>query len=255
MKNRGLLLNRAVFLSASVPSRAEWRESTSRQAGALIRSAVIACTQRVLFEGGTLVFGGHPSVSPFILSVADDYLPAPSEQGSAAPRIWIYQSRAFPPAVRPDSTTRLLDRGARLVETDAAPGETFKPGLKHEQCLRSLDNMRDAMLTHTDPISMIVIGGMEGVLRECASFRDKYPHRPIWTFESTGGMAAQLRAPRMESAARIYRTLNSSPEKINAIAVEASLWSSFDAKQASAPPFILLAERLVKATLDARTTL
>jgi hypothetical protein len=236
------LQSRTVFLSASVPNRPPWPEARSRPSGALIRSAVISITKRTVYEGGSLVFGGHPSISPFILSVAEDYLAAADEGPEVGQSIFIYQSKAVPAALRPEATAKLVALGGRLVDTDAQNDEKFDPDLTQEQCIESLRHMRERMLKETDPVGMIVIGGMEGILRECLVFRRMFPKRPIWVLESTGGMAHQLLQPRMPHVLDFYANVRAEPRELEATPAERILLDGVDVGDEY--PYVLLAERI-----------
>src|SRR5215475_14156218 len=88
-----------IFLSASVPApnRAQryWRVAN---AAFQIEQAVVSLARAVFSEGGTLVFGGHPAISPLVAMVAGEYrqpLYAESREERLAAPIRIFQSRAF----------------------------------------------------------------------------------------------------------------------------------------------------------------
>jgi hypothetical protein len=182
-----------VFLSASVPTRKGYRRPS--EAPFEVEQAVVSLGRAVLAEDGRLVFGGHPSISPLVASVAAEYIRPVID----APRILIYQSRAFE-HVLPDETWEMHQLGyARLVWTPAERGERFDPSVKTEQCLTSLAAMRRALLNDTDPIAMVAIGGMEGVEREAALFRShagaaRDRRRAVYVVKTTGGAAEKIAA-------------------------------------------------------------
>jgi hypothetical protein len=162
-----------------------------------VEQAVVSLVRAVLAEDGHLVFGGHPSISPLVASVAAEYVRPLIDIN--APRILIYQSRAFE-HVLPDETWEMHQLGyARIVWTPAQRGERFDPAVRMEQCLDSLEAMRTALLNDTDPIAMVAIGGMEGVEREAALFRAhvgaaRGRRRAVYVLKTTGGAAEKLAA-------------------------------------------------------------
>ena len=72
----------AVFLSASVPSPERSHEyNRIPEAPLRIEEAVMSIARAIFMEGGTLVFGAHPSISPLVARVIGHYyLPAPAEE-------------------------------------------------------------------------------------------------------------------------------------------------------------------------------
>lgn len=241
-------MDQTIFLSASVPVRAEWTGYQAREKGAQIRNAVMSCTRRILHDGGNLVFGGHPSVSPFILSVAEDYLTVVSDQTGRGTRISIYQSEAFPLTVRPAETLKLVRLGARLVNCQASGNEKYDPKLKTEQCLVSLAEMRKRMLTDTKPVAMIVIGGMEGVLRECVAYRKLFEDGLIFVLESTGGMAKRLVQPELVD---YYKMVNLPSMGLQVISAEREFLPHWRDNEAVEVPYVLLAERIMGSVAQA----
>src|SRR5437667_261524 len=125
---QGLLAGKAVFLSASVPSpnRAE-RYRRVPNSALEIEEAVISLARAVFAEGGQLVFGGHPTISPLVALVAGEYVvPEPgerlSERLAEVPRstgerrtpIVIYQSRAFE-TLLPAETVQMKSLGYATI--------------------------------------------------------------------------------------------------------------------------------------------
>lgn len=191
------LRGRSVFLSASVPAphRAE-KYHRVPEAHLEIPEAITSVARAVFAAGGTLVFGGHPAISPLIAMVAGEYLSPPMvkrEEATPAP-IRIYQSRAFEDCL-PDETLMMFRIGyADLVWTDAVGDERYDPEVEYTvpPCPRSLALMRQAMINKTRPIGMVCIGGMEGVEDEADLFAKQCPRAPIFVFAKTGGAAARL---------------------------------------------------------------
>jgi hypothetical protein len=190
------LRGQAVFLSASVPDPARDAQfSQIADAAFHVEQAVISLARAVFSEGGRLVFGGHPSISPLVAIVAGEYRAPNLAEGSeerAPPQVVIYQSEAFRESIPHD--THLLIRLGLAEERwiEAIDGERFIPGEGpgHAQCPRSLDAMRARMIKETDPVAMVCIGGMEGLLIEAEMFGSQEEHRPVFTLARTGGAAS-----------------------------------------------------------------
>src|SRR5438045_3972849 len=99
------LQGRSVFLSASYPSIERAPEYFQTADPDEISHCIVAVARAVISADGRLVFGGHPSVSPLVLMIANEY--ARCRQGfqkDAPPRILVYQSAVFdshiPPATK-----------------------------------------------------------------------------------------------------------------------------------------------------------
>lgn len=196
-----------VFLSASIPTPA--RSSQFRripEAATQIEGAVISIARAIFMEGGSLVFGGHPSISPLIAQVVGHYFqPAPAERdwrfdGEREnevpwrnPSVVIYQSEIWQDHWA-ESSQRLAQQPlVSLRWTSASPGERIDPEQKDmPQGSASLELMRRAMINESEPAAMIAIGGMEGVLDEAALFSELRPRKPIFALATTGGAASIL---------------------------------------------------------------
>jgi hypothetical protein len=180
------LKGRAVFLSASKPSREPFRAVKLPE----IEEAVLSLARAVFAQQGRLVFGGHPTISPLVASVASEYFPE-RRRRSEDPPVIIYQSKAYEKWI-PNSTAALEEMGyAEIRWTEKQEGEEFQPGLEKEQCLKSLHHMRARMFEETAPIVMVAGGGMEGVIREARLFLEMTPHE-VYVLESTGGASEHL---------------------------------------------------------------
>jgi len=197
----------SIFLSASVPTP-ERREEYERipEAPLRIEEAVVCIARAIFMEGGTLVFGGHPSISPLVARVVDHYyLPAPAEKTHRGgdreshdvqwknPSLVIYQSRVWEKHWA-ETTERLARHPLVRIEwTKGVDGESVDPAVKDRpQAPRSMKKMREEMVENTSPIAMIAIGGMKGVLDEAQIFADLRPRKPIFALATTGGAAAML---------------------------------------------------------------
>jgi SLOG cluster3 family len=192
------LVGKTIFLSGSVPAprRAE-QYLRVEDAAFEIEQAVISLGRAVFSEGGELVFGGHPAISPLVAMVAGEYRePRYAESSKEKPRapIRIFQSRAFE-GFLPDDTLLMYQLGyATITWVDAANGEKFDPNMQYDYppCPNSLRAMREAMIGSTRPEAMVCIGGMEGVEKEAEIFRALRRSAPIYVLERTGGASLIL---------------------------------------------------------------
>lgn len=197
MFSRQRLHGATVFLSAGVPtSRHQGRYLRVTDAPARIDDAVKDLARAVFSEGGRLVFGGHPAISPLVAMVAGEYRqPAQIERtGRKEPTytpIIIYQSLVFKDRM-PEATREMeLFRYAQVRWTEVAPGEL--DAQNSEQARQSLLTMRQKMISETQPIAMVCIGGMDGVIAEVELFRQlTLNRRGVFTLPSTGGAASIL---------------------------------------------------------------
>src|SRR4051794_31938323 len=90
------LSGKTVFLCASVPDRQRAKKYRRLENAAFeIEQAVISLARAVFSEGGRLLFGGHPSISPLVATVAGEYRETgfAERRGEAPPApVLIYQS-------------------------------------------------------------------------------------------------------------------------------------------------------------------
>ena len=204
------LRGRCIFLSASVPSP-EAEDDQFRSIRCFdIDQAVISLARAVFSEGGQLVFGGHPSISPLVAMVAGEYREfqyAERLHPDERPLVRIFQSRAFERHL-PDETCLMFRLGlAQLEWTEAASNEIYNPEDPRDpdmQCPHSLRDMRTEMIRRTRPDAMVCIGGMGGMNSEAVMFRELRRDATLYTLRKTGGEAASI-------ASRIYgvRTIDS----------------------------------------------
>jgi hypothetical protein len=161
----------------------------------VVEQAVIALARAVFANGGRIVFGAHPSISPLVASVASEYQLAGPPEGQR--RVIIYQSKAFEKAL-PNHTWDLYRFGfADLVWTDAKGGEFYVPGdAASRKCPLSLTEMRTRMIGEIRPQWMVVIGGMEGVFEEVELFEKRSRTAPVFAARESGGVARQIAEQR-----------------------------------------------------------
>ena len=105
-----------VFLSAGFPSPERNPEFYKTADPFEITQAVLSLVRAIFASKGRLIFGGHPTISPLVLMVAEEYLPTSLVER----KIWnekngyqvtIYQSEAFrdwiPESTKDRKSTRL----------------------------------------------------------------------------------------------------------------------------------------------------
>jgi hypothetical protein len=165
-------MNASIFLSASVPLPPPHRhEKYFRTADQIaIRDSIRALVSVVLPEG-TIVFGGHPAITPMVRLMVLNSGVAVGEH------IFLFQSRffekQFPPEVRDFEN---------LTVVDAVQGNLDA----------SLALMRERMIGSREFTAGIFIGGMEGVEAEFGIFREMHPTKPAFAIASTGAAALTL---------------------------------------------------------------
>lgn len=198
LKRRNALQGKTVLLSASVPS--EKRSERYRRiddAAYEIEQAVISLARAVFSEGGRLVFGGHPAISPLVAMVVGEYREprfAESIEERQLGPVEIFQSRAFD-GYLPDDTLLMYKLGyASIHWVNAVGQERFQPRAEDTEtsCPKSLRKMREDMFESARPDAMVCIGGMEGLEEEVNLGLQRTPHLPIFVLERTGGAAALL---------------------------------------------------------------
>lgn len=196
-----------ILLSASVPNpKTEFAISPAERTN--LDEAVMSLARAIFSSCGRLVFGGHPTISPLIATIAGEYAPPSEDVASRKDPLGnvlagIYQSRIFEGRV-PFETLLLFRLGfARIVWIDPAPGESWNdddPRTPSEKYKNSLVKMRRRMIADSDPDAMVCAGGMAGVHEEIKAFRKLRPGKPVYLLEGTGGAtarAAMERSPGM----------------------------------------------------------
>ncbi len=170
--NSGQLFGRHVFLSASFPS-GKRAVAVSPFDAAGIADAVSAVVRAVLSNGGKLLFGGHPTISPLVLMIAQEL--------QVQDAVDIFQSEFFKKEV-PEETDLLQSCGFGKIY--------WTENLQYRAS--SLDRMRRTMLGEfaNNLAGSVFVGGMDGITDEynlVGEFR--IPRIPI---SGPGGAAAKL---------------------------------------------------------------
>jgi hypothetical protein len=262
------LQGKSIFLSASVPTK-ERQDEYERvpEAPLRIEEAVICVARAIFVEGGTLVFGAHPSISPLIARVIDHYYIPPSPEPVEIerrdqpvswknPSIDIYQSNVW--KKKWADATKMLENhaGVKVHWTEAVRGESINTNIKDRpQAPKSMEIMRRAMIEKTQPIAMIAIGGMKGVKDEAKLFAEICPSRPIFSFATTGGSASLL--SKEESLHDVVQVVDA-----NAKELVRKFWErerEFSSNKGNEPdreyyvPYAFIAQQLVDQLLGGST--
>ncbi|AOK42026.1 hypothetical protein [Burkholderia vietnamiensis] len=158
-----------IFLSASVPlvGRGTYHETANPF---LIQCAVRELVISVIREH-RIVWGGHPAITPMIWNICDDL------GMDYAQSVTLYQSRFFE-----DRYPEENQRFQNVVFTEAIADDEDA----------SLLHMREAMLSRTDLVAAVFIGGMEGVKAEYEIFMRLHPAARILPVPAPGGAALNL---------------------------------------------------------------
>jgi hypothetical protein len=203
-----------VFLSASFPSEEQSTRDFATADAAEISQAIVAVARAVLSSNGRLVFGGHPTVTPLVLAVAQEYLPENSaERREIHDRrelpVVVYQSEIFTPFV-PESIRNLLQWNLGEVrETKKAQNETLEftqtrkliPGTAR----KSLEIMRKKMIEETKPFAAFFIGGMQGIRDEANICYELDPRCQLFYLGAPGGAARQLAKEKLNALQGPFR--------------------------------------------------
>jgi len=178
------LKGRFIFLSASLPAKERDTKYYQTARPFEITDAAIAAARAVFGARGKLVYGGHPTIAPLILSVGRDFSPDfPVEEW---PFIHVYQSLLWEHQL-PEETLQLEKEGIGQIHRIPAVDNDKR---------KSLLVMRTDMLK-TEPVAGIFIGGMEGVYdpddkeSEFFLFKTICKGRPIYPVGTPGG-ASQI---------------------------------------------------------------
>lgn len=156
-----------VFLSASYPHPSRDPVYVATADVRAISNAVVELARAVFESGGSLVFGGHPTISPLVLRIAACAELAPGLNGAL--RVRIYQSAVFT-SVSPIESKRIGELGVgEQIVTERVGNERpeFRDGaLVPASVAQSLALMRRRMIADSAPVAGVFVGGMEGVEKE-----------------------------------------------------------------------------------------
>lgn len=172
----------------------------------------------------TLVFGGHPAITPIVADLARR-----RNQSGKKFAIEIYQSAFFagqepfnqrqdqhlyqhiqwtpicqPPVTDPQPVTSAFAPGAHPLQTHSQAGQ------EHQQARQALGQLeeaeklqwREASLLYmrrqmiSDCQAGIFLGGMKGISDELKLFEQANPQSPVWLITRPGGRTARIVAER-----------------------------------------------------------
>lgn len=176
-----------VFLSAGIPED-DWSDAAFQRHE--IIEAVMASTRILLRSGATLVFGGHPLITPIIFDTAASELTPSVER----PRIVLFQSHHFADVLPPSVWSFRAAPWAEVFETAGVPPE---PGDSAETVAEkraaALDEMRGAMLEAYGPYDgAVLVGGKQGIEAEYSILVGRKPIVRCYPIQQPGGVAARL---------------------------------------------------------------
>lgn len=167
------LEGQSIFLSASFPSGNRARSFEPFDPGA-IADAVTAVVRAVLVRAGRLLFGGHPTITPLVLMVANEL--------GTKNSVDIFQSEWFEDQITRE-TRALADAGYGSI--------SWTPKLLTRE--ESLQAMREEMLGGDRTlVAGVFVGGMEGIVDEYELFLRCQPGAPCISLVGPGGAAATL---------------------------------------------------------------
>jgi len=189
----------AIFLSASVPiaGRGPFDRDCEPQ---MIQSAISALAT-VALGRKTLVWGGHPAITPMLWASA-------RELGvQYATAVQLFQTKSIPDEDFPEENKQF----SNVTYVDAIDHDFDK----------SLLAMRTKMLKSAKFDAAVFIGGMGGVLKEHSLFKKMHPKAKRIVIETTGGAARMLASTSkyklpsdigpLDFTSLLYRELNISP--------------------------------------------
>lgn len=159
-----------VFLSASVPLPGRDERFLRTCDVIAVREAIKGLVE-VMVQQGTLVFGGHPAITPMVALLMRSY------GAEAKKRVVLYQSEYF--------AKRLPQENDEFIDLRLIPAQS-------KSRKRSLDRMRRRMIEDTNFDAAVFIGGMEGVLEEYELFKKHHPNARLWPIASTGAAAREI---------------------------------------------------------------
>ena len=195
---KNLLSGKSILLSASFPSKDRDRKFYDTSDVDEIYQAIVSFVRAIFAAGGRVLFGGHPTISPLVLMVAEEYIPSNAQLRNELKEkkqlpVSIYQSKAFGEFI-PEATLSLCKWGlGEIIWTESTEKPVFVSTnvLDPNSVRESLLIMRNDMLKK-NPVAAIFIGGMEGVLEESALFKKNYPEKTMYFIGAPGGAAKIL---------------------------------------------------------------
>ena len=162
-------MKNAIFLSASVPDRNS--PNFIEDANTIAVASAVRALIFVILGRKPLVWGGHPSITPMIWSVAE------SLKVSYADWVRLYQSNYFE-----DDFPEQNEKFKNIEFIDEVVGELEA----------SLYEMRRRMFSDNSFSTAIFIGGMKGILDEAELLSKLSPETRLLPILSTGGATEEV---------------------------------------------------------------
>jgi hypothetical protein len=259
---KGRLRGHSVLLSASLPAMERAEIYKRIEAAEIIEEAVVSLARAIFSEGGTLVFGGHPTISPLVALVVREYVTprvaesfqSGTEGERLGPRVEIYQSEAYREQIS-EATQRLKRQpGVAVHWVEAIGGEVADPDVRDQpQAKQSLRRMRLEMVKRPDLLAMVCIGGMEGVEEEAHLFHEYQARHPVFALESTGGAAAEL-VRRAGNEQWVLRPEQDVRQRVEAFWREEKERRAYGYEQEASPafafPYAYIAQKIVAELIN-----
>ncbi len=185
-----------VFLSASIPNEDDGDYNFLK-----IHDIIVTLTETVIKSGGTLVFGGHPTITPIILNIMEIMAENNNEGIKQYPNIYLYQSAFFENTFPPETWAFPVERRKVIPMvycSDSSLGKTERNSIEKDL---SLASMRDKMINDYPYTSAVFIGGKyeknkgveaSGVWVEYERFSEKHPDAKCLYLENTGIVPMEL---------------------------------------------------------------
>jgi len=165
--------NKVIFLSAGIPYIAEGRDSKYFESADIIaiRDSVRALATLSVCYDWQIVWGGQPSITPLIKHVMETL------KASKQRNVKLYQSKYFIEEFPIENTYF-----EQIVLTENIDNDINK----------SLEEMRERMLSENTFSIAIFIGGMDGIEKEFDIFKTNHPLVPAYPIANTGGGALEI---------------------------------------------------------------
>jgi hypothetical protein len=192
------LEGKTVFLSASYPEAGvnwphEYRDTLNP---GLIAQGVKALLKAVFMRRGKVVFGGHPTITPYVIDVAEGY----ERYYEGEKFVYFYQSKHFeeqyPEEAKQLQAKPLAQFEATEAITVALPSGTAQARIDKANREASLLEMRQRMFTDCKPAFAVFIGGKEGIIHEFDLFHQISQQARLYPIMATGGAAGKLLSPQ-----------------------------------------------------------
>ena len=186
-----------ILLSASHP-RGERARAFRPYSHPHIDLAAAAVIEAIIERPDVVLrFGGHPSITPLVLDLANSY---PGQQGE---RIELVYSAFFAHQYTDEMRRLAAIEGVSTTETPRAEAPDVAAARAS-----SLTTMRE-ILTQPKIDGVFFIGGMDGLDEEFATVSERHPRALLYCFLAPGGRAATL-SSRTEDASQRLRAISGS---------------------------------------------